>query len=167
MPTRKRPSTKSAAAAGSPAKQLAGFIAKFDPRIARLVRSARTALRKRYFPTAVELVYDNYNALAIGLGPNERTSECIVSLAVFARGVNLYFIQGARLPDPDALLQGNGNQGRFIRLENVGQLDEPAVAALLGAAIRQGKTPLPARGRGYTVIKSISGKQRPRRPTAD
>ena len=45
------------------------FIAKFDPATAKLLRQARLALRKR-FPTAVELVYDNYNALAIGWSPN-------------------------------------------------------------------------------------------------
>src|SRR5436190_1239322 len=97
----------------SPAKQLSTFIAKFDPAIAKLVRSARTVLRKR-FPTAVELVYDNYNALAIGYSPTEKTSDAFVSLAVYARGVNLYFIYGAFLPDPQKLLQGSGNQGRFI-----------------------------------------------------
>lgn len=166
MPTTKRPPTGRARATAAPAKQLAGFIAKFDPRIARLARSARVALRKRFFPTAVELVYDNYNALAIGFGPNERTSECIVSLAVFARGVNLYFFRGARLSDPHKLLQGNGNQGRFMRLENVGQLAEPWVGALLGDAIQLGETPLPVSGRGHIVIKSISAKQRPRRPGA-
>lgn len=152
-----------AESSGSPAKEVAGFIAKFDPAIAKLVRSARSALRKR-FPTAVELVYDNYNALAIGWGPNERASEVIVSLGVYARGVSLYFMQGTKLPDPQKLLQGSGNQGRFIRLESVAQLDEPSVEALLHAAIRQGKTPLPATGRGYTVVKSVSAKQRPRRP---
>ena len=149
----------------SPARRVAGFIAKFDPGLARLVRSARTALRKR-LPTAVELVYDNYNALAIGWGPNERASEVIVSLGVFARGVSLYFTHGAKLPDRHGILQGSGNQGRFIRLESVAQLDEPAVAALLRAAVRQGKTPLPRTGRGYTVIKSVSARQRPRRPTS-
>jgi len=150
--------------AQSPARQLAGFIAKFDPAIAKLVRQARTALRKRFFPTAVELVYDNYNALAIGYSPNERASEVVVSLAVYARGVSLYFIQGANVRDPHKLLEGSGNQGRFVRLQNAAQLDQPAVAALLGTAIRYGKTPLPAVGRVYTVIKSISAKQRPRRP---
>ena len=147
----------------APARQLASFIAKFDPKVGRLVRSARAALRKRW-PTAVELVYDNYNALAIGWGPNERTSEVIVSLAVFARGVNLYFMYGASLPDPLGLLKGSGNQGRFIRLESVAQLDEPAVAALLRAAVRHGRTPLATTGRGSLVIKSVSARQRPRRP---
>jgi Domain of unknown function (DU1801) len=147
----------------SPARQLAGFIAKFDPKIGALVRAARRALRQRY-PTALELVYDNYNALAIGWAPNERTSEVFVSLAVFPRGIDLYFIYGAKLPDPQGLLQGSGNRGRFIRLTTTAQLDEPAVGALLRAAIRHGKTPLPMAGRGALVIKSISARQRPRRP---
>jgi hypothetical protein len=146
-----------------PAEQLAGFIAKFDPKIGKLVRSTRAALRKRW-PTAVELVYDNYNALAVGWGPNERTSEVFVSLAVFPRGVSLYFMYGAKLPDPRGLLKGSGNQGRFIRLERVAQLDERGVVALLRAAVRQGKTPLPTSGRGSLVIKSVSARQRPRRP---
>jgi hypothetical protein len=160
---RPRPQGKSVE---SPGKQLAGFIAKFDAAIARLVRSARAVLRKRFFPTAVELVYDNYNALAIGWAPNERASEVIVSLGVFARGVSLYFTHGKKLPDPHKLLEGSGNQGRFIRLQTARQLAEPAVVGLVQAAIRQGKTPLPEAGRGYTVIKSISAKQRPRRPAS-
>src|SRR5436190_2014451 len=81
------------------AKQVAGFIAKFDPSIAALARQARAAMRKR-FPTAVEIVYDNYNALAMGFSTTERTSDVIVSVAVFARGVNLYFMYGRSLPDP-------------------------------------------------------------------
>ena len=146
----------------SPAQQVAGFIAKFDPTIASLVRRARAELRRR-MPTAVELVYDNYNALAIGFSSSERTSDAIVSLAVYARGVNLYFIYGAHLPDPGRLLQGSGNQGRFIRLDSVAMLETKPVKALLSAAIADGDTPLPRTGRGYTVVRSISRKQRPRR----
>jgi hypothetical protein len=146
----------------SPARQVAGFIAKFDPRIARIIRAARARLR-RLFPTAVELVYDNYNALAIGFAPNERTSEVFVSVAGYARGVTLYFMRGRSLPDPHRLLQGEGNQGAFIRLDEAGRIDEPAVRALLAAAVRQGTTPLPKTGRGRTIVKSVSAKQRPRR----
>ena len=146
----------------SPAKQVASFIAKFDPRIAKLARSARSVLRKR-FPTAIELVYDNYNALAIGYSSTERTSDVLFSLAVYARGVNLYFMYGRSLPDPDNLLQGSGNQGAFVRLDDVSVLDEPGVKALIDAAANHAEPPLPARGRGYTIVKSVSTKQRPRR----
>jgi hypothetical protein len=149
----------------SPAVQVTDFINKFDPAIARLVRLARARLRKR-FPTAVELVYDNYNALAIGWSPNERASEVIVSVAAYARGVSLYFTHGASLPDPQKLLEGGGNQGRFIRLHSLQILSDPAVEALLAAAVLRGKSPLPATGKGYTVIKSVAVRQRPRRSAA-
>ena len=148
----------------SPNKQVAGFIARFDPAVAKLARGARTKLRK-LLPTAFELVYDNYNALAIGFGPTERTSEAIVSVAVYARGVNLYFIRGASLPDPDELLEGDGNQGRFMRLTSASQLDDPKVIALVERAVAYGRVPMARTSRGVTIVKSISAKQRPRRPS--
>jgi hypothetical protein len=151
--------------AESPARQLARFIAKFDPAIGRLVRIARAALRKR-LPTAIELVYDNYNALAIAFGSTERASDLIVSIAVYPRNVDLYFIYGAKLPDPRKFLKGSGTQGRFIRLDDAAVLDTPAVEAFLRAAVQQAKSPLPKTGRGYTVIKAIAVRQRPRRPDA-
>jgi len=150
------------ARAESPGKQLAGFIAKFDPWMAKRIRSARLAVRKR-FPTAIELVYDNYNFLAIGFCTTERASDCIVSLASNAKGVGLCFYYGATLPDPHKILLGSGNQTRFIRLESAATLAKPEVEALLRAAVAQAKSPLPATGRGYTIIKSVSAKQRPRR----
>ena len=148
----------------SPARQLNALIAKFDPAVQKIVRAARTRLRKR-MPAAVELVYDNYNALAIGYGSSERRGDWIVSLAVYARGVNLYFIYGVALPDPRGLLQGAGNQGRFVRLESASMLDRREIDDLLKAAIAEADTPLPARGNGYTVIKSVSPNQRRRRRT--
>jgi hypothetical protein len=146
----------------SPASQLSGFIDRFTPAIAKLVRTARTRLRKR-LPTAVELVYDNYNALAIGYGPNERTSDAIVSLAVYARGVNLYFLEGAYLPDPECVLQGSGTRGRFVRLTDPSMIDSPTIVQLLRAAVEAADAPFPSSGRGRTVIKSVSAKQRARR----
>jgi hypothetical protein len=149
----------------SPAAQLAGFVAKYDPAVGRLVRATRAAMRKR-LPTALELVYDNYQFLAIGYSATERASDCLVSLAVSPKGVALSFYYGSTLPDPRGVLQGSGNQNRFVRLPSAATLAEPAVAALLRAAIAQARTPLPTSGRGRTIIKSVSAKQRPRRHAA-
>lgn len=151
-----------AATPESPAEQLAGFIAKFNPAVAKLIKSARTALRKR-LPMAIEQVYDNYNFLAIGYCTTERTSDCIVSLAASAKGVSLSFYYGATLSDPDNILLGSGSQNRFVRLESAKTLAAPAVEALISAAIARAKMPLPVTGRGYTMIKSVSPNQRPRR----
>src|SRR5678815_332164 len=132
----------------SPAKQVAGFIAKFDPAIAKLTRSCRSVLRKRY-PSAIELVYDNYNALAICYSPTERTSDVVFSLAVYARGLNLYFMYGRSLPDPDHLLQGSGRQGAFIRLDSVEKLDDPKVISLIERAVKRQRPTFAPKGRGY------------------
>ncbi len=142
--------------------QLAGFVARYDPAVGRLVRATRAAMRRR-FPTAWELVYDNYQFLAIGYSATERASDCIASLAVSPRGVALSFYYGSTLPDPQRILLGSGNQNRFVRLSGAATLEEPAVKALLRAAIAQARTPLPKSGRGRTVIKSVSARQRPRR----
>ena len=157
-----QPRIPSTAVAASVAKQLKVLIAKFDPRVAKLIHACRAEMRK-LMPTAIELVYDNYNFFVIGYGPTERASDAILSLAVAANGVGLAFIHGATLPDPKKILLGAGKQNRFVHLPAVERLKSTEVLALIRAAMAQAKTPLPAKGSGYTVIKSISAKQRPRR----
>ncbi len=145
----------------SPTKQLAAFVARFDPPVQRLIRAALAELRSVY-PTATRLVYDNYNALAIGFCSSPKASDCLVSVAAFARGVNLHFYYGASLPDPRGRLEGTGRQGRFVRFERPGTTRDPVVRALLRAAADRARTPLPATGRGPLVIQSISRTRRPR-----
>lgn len=143
-------------------KQLSGFIAKFEPKLQTLIRSVRAALRKR-FPTANELVYDNYNFFVIGYCTTERASDCIVSIAAAANGVAVCFTYGAKLPDPKKVLVGAGKQTRFLRLNSADVLRRPEVETLLAQAASAMKTPLSETGAGKLVIRSISAKQRPRK----
>jgi len=148
-------------AAASPARQLAGFIAKFDPVMQKRIKACRAGLRKQ-MPAAVEMVYDNYNFFVIGYGPNQRASDAIVSLVADRNGTSLCFIYGATMADPKKLMHGGGNQVRFIKLPSAATLATADVKALIRAAIRHGDVPLP-KTTGYLVIKSVSAKQRPRR----
>jgi hypothetical protein len=159
--TTKEPASKSQDAE----TQLAAFIRKFDAKDQRLIRSVRSALRRR-LPTANELVWDNYNFLVIGYSPTERPTDSILSIAARANGVGLCFIHGARLPDPTKLLQGLGRQTRFIRLESAAVLEDPDVEALIALAVERSKEPLPGKGRRKLVIRSIAEKQRPRKRPA-
>ena len=142
--------------------QLRGFIAKFEPKHQRLIRAVRRVLR-REFPTAHELVYDNYNFFVIGYSPTERPSDSIFSIAAAANGIGLCFIHGASLPDPKKLLMGAGKQTRFLRLESAAVLDRPEVKSLFSHAVADSKAPMPAKGHGKLIIRSVSAKQRPRR----
>jgi hypothetical protein len=142
--------------------RLKEFIAKFDAKNAATIRAVRRALRKR-FPTATEIVYDNYNFFVIGYSPTERPSDSIISIAAAANGVGLCFIHGARLPDPSRVLLGSGKQTRFVRLESAGVLERPEIRTLFAAAEERAKTPFSATGRHQLIIRSVSAKQRPRR----
>lgn len=151
-------------AAKDPEEQLAAFLAKFTPEVAAQAEAIRNVMRRRY-PTALELVYDNYNALAIGYCPTERTSEVIFSVAVYPRWVTLFFFQGKGLPDPERRLQGSGNQVRHIRVDSLDLFDDPAVRALMDEAVARAAVPFDARSQHRLIIKSVSAKQRPRRPS--
>ncbi len=122
---------------------------------------------RKLLPTAIELVYDNYNFFVIGYASTERALDCIVSIAAAANGVGLSFYNGAALADPKKLLLGGGKQNRFIRLPTIAPLKSLDVLKLIRAAAAQGKTPLSVTGGGELVIKSISKKQRPRRKSSE
>jgi hypothetical protein len=147
----------------TPAQQLRIFLAKFEPRVAASARSALSRLRKR-LPGATEIVYDNYNALAIGFGPGDKVSEAIFSIAVFPRWVSLFFLQGAKLPDPGGLLKGTGSKVRHIVLTEPSVLEQASVRKLMAVALTAAKKPIDPRQRRRLIIKSVSAKQRPRRP---
>jgi hypothetical protein len=117
-------------------------------------------------PAANELVYAYSNSLVIAYSPSEHGIEGIVSTAARATGVDLYFNQGPKLPDPKKLLMGSARQVRFIHLETARRLAHPDVEALIAAAIKASRVPLPATGGGKLIIRTDGEKKRPRRKPA-
>ncbi|MCB9915232.1 MAG: hypothetical protein H6828_08795 [Planctomycetes bacterium] len=142
----------------TPQAQLQALVGKFDPGAQRLFRSLRTALRKR-FPTANELVYDYAQQLVVSYSPSENGIDAVAALALRADGARLY-VHGARLPDPQKLLQGSGKQARYVPLETAARLRHPDVEALLAAAVAQAQVPLATSGKGRLVVKSSATKGR-------
>ena len=143
--------------------ELNAFIDKYKPTVAGDARRALTFLTDR-LPSATRLVYDNYNALVVGFGPCDKASAAILSIAVYPQYVRLFFLSGVGLPDPNGLLEGNGARVRSIKLQPISQIEAPAVGALIDAAVADARIPLPPDGKGPLIIKSVSARQRPRRP---
>jgi hypothetical protein len=146
-------------------KQIAAFVGKYTPQLAAALEASRSRLRAM-FPRGFELVYDNYNALVFGFSSTDRASGAIVSIVGYPRWLTLFFLDGARLFDPHALLKGDGKQVRGITLNAPGELDSPAVKALLKQALAPHAAAFAAAPPLTTVVKSISAKQRSRRPPA-
>jgi hypothetical protein len=121
-------------------------------------------MRKR-LPGSLEMVYDNYNALVIGFVPNERPSDAIFSIVLYPRHVSLCFLQGAGIPDPRQRLLGSGHVARHVRLLSSSTLDEPEIVSLMNAALQRAKVPLDPKLPRRVIIKAVSARQRPRRPS--
>ena len=147
----------------SPERQLEAFLAKYTPEIAAETEAVLAKMRAR-LPGAVEMVYDNYAALVIGFGAEDRPREAVFSIAVYPNHVTLVFIWGVGLFDPGNLLRGGGNQVRHIRLAGPETLDDPAVQALMTEAIARSARPFDDTQPRRMVIRAIAPKQRPRRP---
>lgn len=150
----------------APEAQLASFIDKYPPEIAAQTRAILTKMRA-LLPGALELVYDNYNALAVGFSPTESARQVIFSIAIYPRWLNLFFMNAVKtkLPDPDKLLQGKGTMVRHILLESPATLDRRAIKALMKDAMKRADPPLDPKQPYRLIIKSISANQRPRRPS--
>jgi len=164
-PAKKKPGkAKTKAPTRDAEKQLAGFLARYDPAIEDLAKEVRKRMQAR-LPGATELVYDNYNALVIGFGPSERASEAIFSVVLYPRWVSLFFLQAKGLRDRAGLLQGSGTVARHIVLQSAGDIEQLAIEDLIAQALELAKLPIDLSASRRLVIKSVSAKQRPRRPS--
>ena len=151
---------------GSGDVELDKLIAKYTDEVAARTHALVAALRARLHGATL-LVYDNYNALVFGYGPTERPSEAVLSLALMPAWVTLCFLKGAKLSDPKKLLKGDGNIVRSVRLTSPRHLEEPDIRMLIRQAVTAATPSFPSGGGAQlTVIKSISARQRPRRPSS-
>jgi hypothetical protein len=147
----------------SPRAQVTAFMARYRPEVAKIGRAALTSLRK-HLPGTVEMVYDNYNALVIGFSTTDRPSDAILSIGLYPRWVNVYFLQDATgLPDPEGILRGTGNWVRSIRLTSPDDIEKPAVRALIAEAVTRADPPIDPTRRRRLAIRAVSAKRRARK----
>ena len=154
--------TKAKTAKDPTEAQLDKFIDKYTPEISALMRACRAKMQAMV-PGAVELVYDNYNALVIGYGPKDKASEAPLSIAAYPRWVNLYFLDGVGLPDPKKILKGGGKVVRNVTVKDAVEMDRPEVRALIKEALKRTFPRIDPKQKSWVVIKSVSAKQRARR----
>lgn len=144
--------------------QIDACLGKYTPAVEAQLRAARTRLRSM-FPRGFELVFDNYNALLFGISPTERAFDPFISVAGYPKWVTLFFLRGVDLHDPGGLLEGQGTQVRSIRLESASDIDTAEVEALIAQAVAPHKSAFLVAPTLVTLIKSVSARQRARRPS--
>ena len=114
-------------------------------------------------PKANELIYDNYNALAVGFAPTDKAGDVFCSLAVYSKHVNFGFNRGSEITDPDKILNGKGSLYRHITIRNKEDFPEKYIQRLLKEAYANAISRLKDERqiiKGQTITKSISKVQR-------
>lgn len=148
--------------AREPLNELNRFLKPFDKEV------QKTALQLRefvldMFPDTNELIYDNYNALAIGYSLSDKQKEMFCHIAVYSKYVNIGFDYGVKLDDPKQLLKGTGNRIRHITVSAFAELDKNYVKQLLKQAHQLTLDTLEKKTQtivGQSIVKSSSAKKK-------
>ena len=141
----------------APHPQLLGFLAAYDPAIADLALALREVILEES-PDASESVYQVYT-VAIWFGFSGKMKDMVCYITTHARHINLGFPQGATLPDPNRVLEGEGKAMRHIKFRSIGDLERPFVRRYIQAAIEQVGPAAASGGTGQTVVKKTVVKK--------
>src|SRR5258706_1179516 len=134
------------------------FLKPSDREVQKLALDLRALVLEEMGPCH-ENIYDAYSAVAMGYGPTGRVSDGIFHIAVYTKGVNLGFNQGATLADPSGILEGRGKQIRHIKIRSPSDLARPEIRVYvqrarqiaLDDARKLGETPAKVKGVVSTV----------------
>jgi hypothetical protein len=148
-------------------KDLLLFLHLFGEEITQKVLWLREFVWNMY-PQANELIYDNYNAFAFGWSPTDKVGHTFCSIAVGRSSKNIHFgfYWGNQLTDSDEILQGKGNQYRYILVNDISEFPEKNISdltkeayAISLAMVKDQKQIM----HGKTIVRSISEKKRERK----
>ena len=105
------------------------LVARYDPPHRTLAEALRAAIR-RAAPALVETVWMGTPAYVAG--------KPVLYIAEYSDHVNLGFHRGARLRDPDHLLEGTGKGLRHVKVFRTAQARDPRLARLIREAAAEG-----------------------------
>ena len=107
-------------------------VSEVSPQIKEIAHAIR-ALLAEIKPGITEVPWGNQKIAGYGVGP-KKMSEHFCYIAPQKYYVNLGFMYGADLPDPDGLLEGSGKLLRHVKIRSLEDLQRPALRKLIEEA---------------------------------
>jgi hypothetical protein len=104
----------------------------YSPQVQKLALASRKFIL-RIIPKAIEMVDPKSKVIGFGFGTGYKDMIC--SLMPAKTWVTLGIAGGAELPDPQKLMEGAGKIHRHVKLKTGADLKNPALEALLKAAL--------------------------------
>ncbi len=117
-----------------PNPALKKFLAPYSKEIQQLTLQLRDFLTD-LVPEANELIWDNYNAVAMAYSKSEKLSDGFCHIAVYAKHVNFGFNKGSQLPPHSIKLEGKGKLIRHIKVKSIHEFPKEAITKLIWEAV--------------------------------
>src|SRR5215471_10604099 len=100
--------------------------------------------------------------VALHYGPTHKMKDGICYIGVMKDHINLGFIHGSELADPQRILEGEGKQMRHIKIRKTSDLLRPALRVYLQEACERAGFE-PASGKERTVSTIVKRRSLPKR----
>lgn len=152
-----------------PNPQLKTFIAPYEEGIQDLAMELRDFITDMV-PEANELIWDNYNAVAMAYSKSEQLKDAFCHIAVYPQHVNFGFNRGAELTQTPIPLNGKGKLIRHISLKNLESFPKQEIKKMIWEAVgiseKRNEKLIAQEVNPKSIVKSISKKKiRPNRKT--
>ena len=109
------------------------FLKGYSPQVREIAVKARELILS-VLPDATEKVYPGWKVIQYGAGADMKSVFAAISPQ--RERVNLGLANGAALPDPDGLLEGDGKAIRHVKLTSPEAAGAPAVRELVRGALQ-------------------------------
>jgi hypothetical protein len=138
-----------------PPKELLDLLKRYDRGVQELTLALRELVLEELAPCC-EYIVEVY-IVSILYGPTHRMKDGICYIGVIKDHVNLGFLRGSELADPQRILEGTGKQMRHIKIRNMSDLQRPAIRAYLQEACERAGYEVAA-NKEKTVTTSVKRK---------
>lgn len=145
-----------------PNSQFKNFIHPYDEGIQKLTIEVRDFITD-LVPLANELIWDNYNAVAMAYSKSEKLKDAFCHISVYSKHLNFGFNRGAELTNSKIKLNGNGKLIRHISLKDFESFPKEDIKNMIWEAVgiseKLNSQLLNSSTRSKSMIMSISEKK--------
>ncbi len=115
--------------------KLKQFLEPYDERIQKLTFELRDFVTD-LVPEANELIWDNYNAVAMAYSKTEKLKDAFCHIAVYSQHVNFGFNRGAELAKVNVELKGKGKLIRHFSVKEFKSFPKEDIKNMIWEAVK-------------------------------
>ena len=142
--------------------ELHKFLTPYDSKIQILTIQLREFITNM-IPDANELIWDNYNAVAIAYSKSEKLKHAFCHISVYSKHVNFGFNRGAELKNYKIKLEGKEKLIRHFTVKNIDSFPKDEIKKMILESIEIISQPdnqfVHKTSVGKSIIMSISEKK--------